>query len=122
MGTIKKQIIIDDEDIANIKECLNAVGKIASAGVDVYPFTLIAIIREYEKAHVEDGVTRVRPMLCRNCSNWEQAPNPEMGTCNYDETGVTTNFDTRCLLGSVEKVNISEDELRNQTKEVKKNG
>ena len=45
-----------------------------------------------------------RLILCRNCIEWKQAPNPEMGTCCYDGGNDPTNYDTRCLLGLYEEV------------------
>ena len=48
----------------------------------------------------------VRLILCRNCTEWKQAPNPEMGICIFDNSNNSTNYDTRCLLGLTEEVNI----------------
>lgn len=45
-----------------------------------------------------------RLILCRNCSDWIQAPNPEQGSCTYGGRNETTNYDTRCLLDLYEKV------------------
>ena len=47
-----------------------------------------------------------RLILCRNCTQWTQAPNPEMGTCCCDGLNNITNYDTRCLLGLYENVSI----------------
>jgi hypothetical protein len=47
-----------------------------------------------------------RLILCRNCNEWQQAPNPEQGTCAVSETNNATNYDTRCLMGLSEKVEV----------------
>ena len=47
-----------------------------------------------------------RLILCRNCQSWEQAPNPEQGTCTADESNNPTNYDTRCLLGLFENLEV----------------
>ena len=47
-----------------------------------------------------------RLILCGNCDDWEQMPNPEIGLCTYDNGSDTTRYDTRCLLGLYEDVEV----------------
>lgn len=47
----------------------------------------------------------IRLILCRNCIDWQQCPNPEQGMCKINNDNVT-NYDCRCLLGLYENVNV----------------
>lgn len=53
----------------------------------------------------------LRLILCRNCSSFMQAPNPEMGTCKIEED--TVRYDSPCLFGISEKVEVPEIETQN---------
>ncbi len=49
MGQIKKLIEIDEEDIANLKHCLDVTKDTWVWGVDLWPLTIMHMIKEYEK-------------------------------------------------------------------------
>lgn len=49
MGTVKKNIEVDDEDIANILGCLERTRKYWEPFIDFYPFVLQHIVDEYKK-------------------------------------------------------------------------
>jgi hypothetical protein len=53
-----------------------------------------------------------RLILCCNCQSWKQAPNPTQGTCFLDESSFSfpTNYDSRCLFGLSETVEVPDIE------------
>lgn len=59
-----------------------------------------------------------RRILCRNCDLWKQEPNPEIGLCTFKEDeddeplNNSTNYDSRCILGLSEIVNVPEVEVK----------
>lgn len=55
-----------------------------------------------------------RLILCRNCPIWEQSPNPEQGTCTHDDQASPTNYDSRCILGISEKIEVPEIQIQNK--------
>ena len=56
-------------------------------------------------------------MLCCNCKEWKQAPNPEIGTCIIDGIENTTRYDCKCIYGLSEQVDVSkiEEKLVNKS-------
>jgi hypothetical protein len=49
MGTIRKTIELDDEDVMHILNCLAKTRKYWEAGEDFYPFVLQSIVNKYKK-------------------------------------------------------------------------
>lgn len=73
---------------------------------------LDSIKREYkflqQTKNVISSEKNSRLILCRSCSDFVQAPNPEMGTCKVENT--TVRYDSPCLFGLSEKVEVPEIE------------
>ncbi len=69
MGTDKRCIIIDDEDILNLKSAIDKLMPTAKPQVDLEIFTLQSIIRKYGKKDlVEDPVEDPVEDLCPECN------------------------------------------------------
>jgi hypothetical protein len=49
MGTIKRTIIVDDEDILNLHHCIERTQHMWDSGKDLWPFTILDIIKRYDK-------------------------------------------------------------------------
>ena len=50
MGEIRKNIIICDEMIANLKHCLERTDHMWEWGIDMWPLDITHIIKEWEKS------------------------------------------------------------------------
>lgn len=53
-----------------------------------------------------------RLKLCCNCNDWKMCHNPEIGVCvifqESDKITNTTNYDTRCIYGRSEEIEVNE--------------
>lgn len=49
MGQIKKSIVIDDEDILNLKHCIERTQNMWEYGNDLWPFVIMDIIKRYDE-------------------------------------------------------------------------
>jgi hypothetical protein len=63
MGTIKKTIQIDDEDVANIIDCLKRTREHWEPFNDLWPFTLQHIVNEYKKQLTSQEIELTKELL-----------------------------------------------------------
>jgi hypothetical protein len=49
MGNIKRTILVDEEDIANLQHCIKRTQFMWDSGEDLWPFTILDIIKRYDK-------------------------------------------------------------------------
>jgi hypothetical protein len=63
MGTIKKNIEIDDEDIANIIDCLTVTRKHWIPFNDLWPFVLQHIVNDYKKQLTPEEIELTKEYL-----------------------------------------------------------
>jgi hypothetical protein len=112
------------EDVLEIYKCLISCCEKTSGMALEDAFSLEAldsIKKEYaflqQTKNTISSEKYSRLILCRNCSDFMQAPNPEMGTCKVENA--TVRYDSPCLFGLSEKVEVPEIEtvLKNQIDE-----
>lgn len=58
----------------------------------------------------------VREIICRNCSDFKQLPNPELGTCEFGDDKQPPDhnvvyYNSKCILGIVETVEVPKPEI-----------
>jgi hypothetical protein len=49
MGQIKRTIVIDDEDVLNLKHCIERTQSMWDSSKDLWPFTILDIIKRYDE-------------------------------------------------------------------------
>jgi hypothetical protein len=51
-----------------------------------------------------------RPIICKDCDEFKQAPNPELGSCTIEGQTNTTYYNSMCIYGLSETIETPEIE------------